>query len=283
MVVYFKAIYNVALLNLALKSSIEVFATAVAGNKAHQWKLSLVVFGQELTLNLNCIWQSLARRVSRELFMSRPLLLSETLPDLRARPQAPEQTQVDGIGMSDRPPASSFFIPPDWQTKRPCQRDLAFVELNCFTSFALWEMLGVAVAVTIFLYYYFGRGWPSVVFLIGFQLGLNIPPQSHQTWRISSQNQPVCDTVSFFVSETELGCGLKWQLWVCHTDAGYSLFMSQLYARCQCTSCQNALYRVYIVARLNTKWIASHADSGRNCRNSGCEYKRCVFYVGFVT
>lgn len=89
--------------------------------------------------------------------MSRPLLFSETLPDLRARPQAPEQTQVDGIGMSDRPPASSFFIPPDWQTKRPCQRDLAFVELDCFTSFALWEMLGVAVAVTI-ICFYFGRG-----------------------------------------------------------------------------------------------------------------------------
>lgn len=74
-------------------------------------------------------------------------MFSETLPDLLARPQAPEQTQVDGIGMSDRPPASSFFIPPDWQTKRPCQRGLAFVERDCFTSFALWEMLGVAVAV----------------------------------------------------------------------------------------------------------------------------------------
>lgn len=73
-------------------------------------------------------------------------VVSETLPDLAACPEAPEQTQVDGIRMIDRPPASSFFILPDWQTKTPCQRHLAFVELDCFTSFARCVMLVVAVA-----------------------------------------------------------------------------------------------------------------------------------------
>lgn len=65
--------------------------------------------------------------VSSELFVSRRLLSVKCCRISMPVLQAPEQTQVDVIRMSDWPPVSGFFIPLDWQTTSPCQRDLALV------------------------------------------------------------------------------------------------------------------------------------------------------------
>lgn len=199
MMVDFKAICNVALLNLALKSNIEVFATAVAGNKAHQWKLSLFVFGQELTLNLNCISQSLAPSVSRELFMSRPLLFSWNAAG-SPRPSSGSGANAGWWYRDEwRATGEQLLHPARLADKEAVSEGFGICWARLFYKFCSVGNVGGRGSCYNYLFLFWEGGWPSVVFLIGFQLGLNIPPQSHQTWRISSQNRPVCDTVSFFV------------------------------------------------------------------------------------